>query len=193
MGLDTQTRYITAILGRCNSPLKNDFSFYYERLHAYLITNSDFYAFIGHDKDINDDGQPKFRHIHLVIILKDGLRPRLSTLLNALAKVCELPNEDIDIDQIDNITKCVRYLNHIDYPNKYQYDLNDINTNRFEELKSYFEIDLDNQYYTASYLINLIKNCSYSNHEILKQLGIKHYLKLRNVINDLIKEFRCSD
>jgi len=186
--LDTQTAYLWIIFGRHNSPLSKDFSYYIEKLVAWCKINARMWAFIGHDKDLEEDGEtPKFRHIHGVIILKEGVKPRLSTSLNRLAQITGLPNEDIDIDSVGQLRSCVRYLTHADYPLKQQYPLEDIVTNLSKsDLEGFF--DKEECYITANYLIQLVTICNYSVVMILREIGLKNYAKYRNVIIDLIKE-----
>jgi len=190
--LDTQTKYVWVILGRHNSPLTKDFSYYYDKLKSFLDINADIYAYIGHDKDIDDDGLPKFRHIHLLAVLKDrATAPRLSTTLNKLAKVCNIPNEDIDIEQADSVPQCIRYCIHKGYPLKYQYLIDDLQTNlNKDDLNAYLEPQ--NDIITASYLITTLHICNYSCVAVLKALGLKLYMKYRGVIQDIIREFKES-
>lgn len=186
--LDTQTAYLWLILGREKSPLTEDFSVYYERLEAWCKINSKLYAFIGHDKDTLEDGSLKFRHIHALIILKDGDKPRLKTSLNRIASVTGLDVSDIDITKAESIDGCLRYNLHIGYPQKYQYSLNEMVTNLTEaELQPFLNTEV--QYITADYILKLIELCNYSVVSILKQIGLKNYLKYRNVIKDVIQEY----
>lgn len=81
------------------------------------------YALILHDKDVNDDGTLKKPHFHVVI--KYGGQRRLSSVENEYFKYglekrfCNTCNE----------RAMLRYLTHIDYPDKYQYSREDIISN----------------------------------------------------------------
>lgn len=184
--LDSQTFNLCLIFGSKDKPLDKDFNFYYERLLSWCKINSKFYAFIGHDKDLNDAQTPKFRHIHAVIILKGGSKPRLSTSLNRFSDLLGIDTDSIDIDGIVNLTSCVRYLIHKGYPLKYQYQLEEVITSDVDLVKGFCSED---PFMTADYLIQLIQICQCSIVLIVKEIGIKNYLKLRNLIIDLIKEF----
>lgn len=184
--LDSQTRYLWVIFGRKNSPLTDDFKVYYERLKAWCDINAQLYAFIGHDKDIDDDGQPKFRHIHALIVLKEGVKPRLSTSLNNLSKATQIDAVDIDIEIADSVTQCIRYCIHKGYPQKYQYSISELVTNLAQ--KDLDEIMKDAIVITAGYLIELVQICNYSVVKILNEIGLSQYCRYRNVIKDIIVE-----
>lgn len=187
--IETQTRKLWVIFGRKNSPLTEDFQVYYEKLKAWCDINAELYAFIGHDKDTDEDGTPKFRHIHALIILKRGCEPRLITSLNRLANAVGISAVDIDITKADSIESCIRYNIHKGYPQKYQYEPSDMVTNLTQEELEPF-INVEEQFITANYLLQLIQLCNYSVVSILKELGLKNYLKFRNVIKDVIQEYR---
>lgn len=188
--LDTQTPYLWVIFGRKNSPLTKDFKFYYEKLVAWCKINARLYCLIGHDKDLDEDNNPKFRHIHALIVLKEGVKPRLSTSLNRLSEVSQVPSVDIDIQKSENITECIRYCIHRGYPLKHQYLPEEMITNlNKEDLDSY--LNIQEGCLTATYLINLVQLCNFSVVNILKQIGLKNYCRFRNVIQDLIKELNA--
>lgn len=187
--INSQSQYLWLILGRKNSPLTEDFSYYYDRLLAYCKVYAKMYVFIGHDKDVDDDGEIKFRHIHALIVLKDGLKPRLSTSLNRIAEATGLSAVDIDIEIAKSIPSCIRYCIHKGYPNKFQYPLEELvhNLNN-EDLNAFLNTEQD--CVTSSYLITLVElhNCSYIG--VMKALGIKSYMKYRGAIKDIIEELK---
>lgn len=184
--LESQTLNLWVIFGSKDKPLTKDFNFYYERLVVWCKINARFYAFIGHEKDLNDDETPKFRHIHAVILLKNGTKPRLSTTLNRLSDLLEIDGDSIDIDGMINMTSCCRYLIHKGYPLKHQYLLEEVQTSDIDLIKGFVS---DEPFLTSDYIINLVQICNCSSVLILKEVGIKNYLKMRNIIIDLIKEF----
>lgn len=187
--LDSQTARLCLIFGCKDKPLTKDFKYYYDKLMNWCKINAKLYAFIGHDKDINEDGTPKFRHIHAVIILKDGLNPRLSTSLRRLSEILNIDGDSIDIDGIINLNQCCRYLIHKGYPTKHQYELSEVVSNLSNsDLQDFYS---DEIFMTANYIINLVKICNYSTVLILTEIGLKNYLKYRNVIIDLIKELNA--
>lgn len=81
------------------------------------------YCYILHDKDVNDDGTPKETHYHILVTVKqqkslESIRRMFDngSGINTLAKV------------IEDIVHDVRYLTHMDDPQKYQYEKSSIVT-----------------------------------------------------------------
>lgn len=186
--LDTQTRYIWLILGRKNSPLKEDFDVYYKRLEQWAKINCQLYAFIGHDKDIEEDtNETKFRHIHALLILKEGVQPRLNTTLKRISEVTKVNVIDIDIERAENYEECIRYCLHRGYPLKHQYLVEELQTNlTSKELEPI--LNTEENYFTAQYLIKLITICNLSVIKVIETIGLKKYMKFRPIIKDIIEE-----
>ena len=82
--------------------------------------HSVFLGMITHDKDVNDEGLPKKEHTHVVVRYENQI---WST---ALCKRIGLPHHYKLIENTGNFRKSVRYLVHIDHPNKFQYDIDDV-------------------------------------------------------------------
>ena len=78
------------------------------------------WAFAAHDSDVNDDGELKKLHIHWV----GRGDPRT---LSAVSKFLGIPEHDIEIGR--NFNSLVRYLIHMDDPDKFQYSPDGIETN----------------------------------------------------------------
>lgn len=89
-----------------------------------------FYAFIRHDQDIEEDGQPKQPHYHLVIKFS---QPKTFLTMQKL-----FPGAHIEMSQ--SVSSSVQYLTHQNQPNKAQYSGNQIITNRLELLTKYLTI-----------------------------------------------------
>lgn len=190
--LNTQTRYIWAILGRHNSPLTEDFHVYYDRLKRWInAVDPEIYAFIGHDKDVDDEGSTKFRHIHLLVVLKKDTRSRLITTLNRISDVVGIDPTDIDIEVADNVDECIRYCVHKGYETKYQYPIDELQTNLDpDELAAVMTKEIATM--SANYLITACKINGYSAIALMRSLGLKAYMKYRNAIRDICEEVRSN-
>lgn len=107
------------------------------------------YAFIIHNKDYNDNGELKKEHIHVLM----RFNKKIST--NRLSKIFCI--SDTIIFKLENLSLCLRYMTHIDYPNKYQYDVNDIQSNipQYDKLITGELTEWSLAYY---YLIDFIKS-----------------------------------
>lgn len=86
-----------------------------------------------HDKDINPDGSIKKPHYH-VIMCFDGP----TTFNNALsvAKKCNANT----VQPLEQIRGYYRYFTHMDNPEKYQYNDNDITTINGFDINNYIEL-----------------------------------------------------
>lgn len=105
-----------------------------------IISISKNYAYVIHNKDKMEDGTDKKTHIHFVIEM--GAKRTINGLYQILADACVLFGANL-IQICDNVNGAIRYLTHIDYPEKAKYEYNDIHTNNAEWLKSLYEIETD--------------------------------------------------
>lgn len=90
------------------------------------------YAYILHDKDIDDEGKIKKPHYHFRVF---AVYQRTITAWATFFKV--MPN---DIQILENKRRSIRYLIHMDSPKKYQYSLLDVVTN-IVDIDYYFNED----------------------------------------------------
>jgi len=93
------------------------------------------YYLIVHHDEINEDGEKEREHIHALIELSSVKRG--STLLNDLEKGLQVKNETISVAVPLNMTKCLRYLTHLDDPSKKRYEKTAVFTNDFSRYEDY--------------------------------------------------------
>jgi len=74
-----------------------------------------------HDKDVNPDGTTKKAHYHLVLNYKGN---KSFEQIDEIARILRAPVPQ----RISSLTGAVRYLTHMDNPEKYQYDNSEIQT-----------------------------------------------------------------
>lgn len=98
------------------------------------------YAYIQHDKDLEEDKTPKKVHIHCVVEM--SAKRTINGLYDMLADTCVGFTSNLIIIP-GNVNSQIRYLTHIDYPEKYPYEYNDIKTNNQQWLKELYEIETD--------------------------------------------------
>ena len=79
------------------------------------------YAYIIHDRDTDENGEIKKKHIHVFYEFEN------ERSITSIAK--ELNVEEYDIEKIRNKKGAIRYLIHKDSPNKFQYKIDEIQTN----------------------------------------------------------------
>lgn len=91
-----------------------------------------------HDKDIDDNGELKKPHLHFL------LRFDNPTSINSLSKSFDLPVNYFE--RCSDYRSYIRYLIHIDNPDKFQYPQSAIETNDFVTLHKCFACDDELQF-----------------------------------------------
>lgn len=89
------------------------------------------FAYILHDKDVDENGELKKPHIHWLGRRKNGVH------VSTVSKVMGI--EEHHIEMIRNWQGSVRYLTHVDYPEKFQYNVENIDGS-IKDIFSYFNI-----------------------------------------------------
>lgn len=85
----------------------------------YIQNNYSQYAYINHDKDINEEtGELKKQHTHVVISFKN---PKFRNSLSLELGIA--PNY---MQKCDKLDKSLMYLIHYNNENKYQYDISEV-------------------------------------------------------------------
>ena len=97
-----------------------------------------------HDKDVNADGEIKKAHWH-ILLSSDG-----PITFNQVLKIIEPLNCPIP-KKVGSSKGLVRYMVHLDNPEKFQYDINDIVGHNGADVASYFELTMTNK-------LNLMKD-----------------------------------
>lgn len=87
------------------------------------------YAFILHDKDIDENGVLKVPHIHLMYEAEEGHSKQgwIDLLFKAFGDLCE-SREAITLTSVQYERGALRYLIHIDHPEKPQYKPADVSS-----------------------------------------------------------------
>ena len=93
------------------SMIKDCFS-YLEKLNVPIIVSP------LHDKDINEDGSPKKPHYHVGLFF-EGKQSYQS--VQEIANYCN----GTMVERVRSVKGLVRYMGHLDNPDKHRYDLND--------------------------------------------------------------------
>lgn len=92
-----------------------------------------YYWYVFHDKDLDEDGTIKKRHLHLVCFDSSP-----STIQKAIKNFegATLPNL---VEACHNGRAMLRYLIHKDDPDKFQYEANEVHTNNLQQFLSAIE------------------------------------------------------
>lgn len=99
---------------------------YDEPTRSFLLNlGVEYYAYIKHDKDYNENGEIKKSHYHLYVKLY-----KKKTIGGVFNIVCRHFNINANlIEPIDNTFRFIRYLSHIDEEDKHIYNLDEITCN----------------------------------------------------------------
>lgn len=116
----------------------------------------DDFAWIVHDKDVEEDGSPKKAHVHWV-----GKKKENATTLTNVSKKGGIAKNYIEYCK--SFKKAVRYLVHIDHPNKAQYSIADIDCNF--DVNPFFN-NVDEGKIVLSFVDKRLKGASY--YQLLK-------------------------
>lgn len=111
-----------------------------------ILKGEKYYAYIYHDNDKHDDGSPKVKHLHFVCEGRHTLK--------RWAELFDVPENMIEIPKV-SWRSCNRYLIHLDDPDKAQYDISQVFTNRPLRFQSYLH---DNQEINPVYLFSDMRN-----------------------------------
>jgi hypothetical protein len=91
-----------------------------------------------HDKDINPDGEFKKSHFHILLSADGPITEQ------AVMKIIEPLNGPIP-KKVGSAKGLVRYMAHLDNPEKYQYPVSEIIGHNGADVASYFELTMTNK------------------------------------------------
>lgn len=91
-----------------------------------------------HDKDVNEDGEFKKAHYH-ILLSSDG-----PITEQAVMKIIE-PLKGPMPKKVGSAKGLVRYMAHLDNPEKYQYPVDEIIGHNGADVASYFELTMTNK------------------------------------------------
>lgn len=141
------------------------------------------YWIIEHNKDIDSNGALIRPHYHLVI--NSIRRIRVKQLVNFLADIFVTNDTNIQVMECMDLTASVQYLLHKNDTSKYQYDMDDICTNDYDNLLSMLNETISQSIVSTERLIEMIFNLDFTRLDIIKAIGIGSYQHYRGSISDL--------
>lgn len=109
-----------------------------------------------HDKDKNPDGSEKKPHWHLVLFFEGK---KSFSQVSEISKALNAPIPQ----KVPSPKGMVRYLVHLDNPEKYQYDRGDIKCHQGAEVESYFEESFNSRLETLAEIIEFIRDSQIEN------------------------------
>lgn len=182
--LNTQTGKILLVINFAQKIIDNNVI---DNLKNWLEGNTKQYAFILHDKDILETGEPKTPHLHVVCNMNNA-KQRIATILNDLTKSLDISPLLVTIDKYSSFNASLQYLIHKNNEEKYQYDIKDIVTNiPPQELDLFMKYETQSEELTAERLIDVVKKAK-KRTDIMREVGLFNYRINRPVIMDIAQE-----
>lgn len=185
--LTQQTKSVFIVINfPCKNGLYNLKAYNLKEFADDLSRCSFLYAFIVHDKDINDNGELKTVHIHLSLI--SDKRHQLKYYLYLISDLLGVNENLISVKPSNSDAGDLQYLVHKNNPDKYQYDSKDIIHNYSKDVFDDLMTRKIVNSIGAKELINLCRQ--YNKLELIEILGPARYSVLSKTINDIYKELR---
>lgn len=156
------------------------------KLLTYLSNYLCSYAFILHNNDYNKDGMIKTPHIHLIIY--NGPRKRMSTMINELSDYINVNPFAISIEKVVSLEGCIQYLLHKNDIEKWQYNINEIITN-IEKKELELLLNSENGSLTFDRLFQIIRH-SKNKTEVIEKIGLSYYRMYRGIIGDIWNDYK---
>lgn len=119
-----------------------------------------------HDKDVNPDGELKKAHWH-ILLSADG--PITEHAVESIIAPLNCPHPK----KVGSARGLVRYMTHMDNPEKYQYDINDIVAHNGADVASYFELTMTNKLRIMKEIVTFIYDEEIDNYADFLMLAIE--------------------
>lgn len=139
-------------------------------------------AGIVHDSDIDEMGELKTLHIHLVISLKK--RKKATAVINSISAFADVSAFAVSVRKAVSIASCVQYLTHRNQPEKVQYREEDIF--KFwnpEEWELLYNGDTE-EVLDFETLYRIVRECD-TKTEVMRKVGLSYYRNYRPCIDVL--------
>lgn len=165
------------VLEACNKDgvldLKSDTLFY-----NLSLACQHFYGVL-HDKDIDEQGELKRPHYHFVCVFERPIGKK--KVLNLMAYLNDIDIVRVSVRETLCLIKEMRYLCHLDNPDKYIYNVEDIITDDLERYK----YSINRKTYFSEKTIYDMACKSKSKSTFLLNLGMDFYNHNYHFVNDL--------
>lgn len=142
------------------------------------------YAYILHNKDVDEVGELKGDHLHIVFLSPVGKSSE--NWLDFFEKWLNVDRDAISIEMVKNEKASLRYLIHLDNPSKHQYSIDEVVTNMGDALKRCYE---SANAFVTNPTLEQLKNAAQEGKEgIYKLVGLNGYEKACRVLDQIQDE-----
>lgn len=175
----------------CFNNATNDYDLKLEEVIEKIKHDTHYYFGITHNKDTKDTGEIRKAHIHIVIKLKT--RRTKGGILKRLANLLNIDKQRISVEMTRSQEATIRYLMHLDNPEKAQYAPIEIITNRQDILNLAIKGENEREDLTAENLIITIEKHGGNRLKIMSEIGLNNYTRYRGTIQDIIQELELIE
>ena len=156
----------------------------------YCESNSDllnYWSFIKHDSDFDNNGEVKTIHYHLILVFDKKRQYRKETIINDIARSLNCSRNIISVQVLKDITSSVQYLTHKNNFEKNQYLLTDIISSDNETTALYWNSLVVEQDISIKLIYDICKNAD-SLLQVFLSLGCKNSRLYFSVIKSIYNE-----
>lgn len=140
------------------------------------------YAYILHDKDLNEQGDLKGPHIHIVLCADVGKSS--ANWIEHFSDGLKVEKSAVSVQMQGSEKKCIRYLLHLDDGAKHQYDRSEVVTNMDATCKKWW--DAPSGFVTNPTFEQLEEAYKQGKRALYNLVGMTGYNKAKNTIEDII-------
>lgn len=162
-------------------------SFLRSQLRAYARKENFSYWAILHDFDVDEEGNPKRNHYHVVV--KYPTRHRIGAIIKKFGFMMNLNDNCVSVIKCTDLDRDIRYLIHLDEDGlKTPYPADDVITNDEKRLQDALTLVVKD--YDVDKVQEVIMRCGFDRAKIIKEMGFKDYMRWRGIISDMIRDIR---
>jgi len=181
--MTTQTARINAVI---NFKDDNEINSVIGRLEQFCSSGYTYYAIL-HDKDVDELGVLKTKHLHLILVSRSYTRA--STWLRRIKEVTNVEDNQISLQHCDNIVASVQYLIHQNSPSKYQYERSDILTSESIESINNLLAQEPTKELSVKYIGEMFESLRGNKMLFIDVIGLTRYNQNYRAINEIWQYF----
>lgn len=185
--LDSMTKRVRCVIDTNKDSQGNDLGFGYTLKHIYdeLCKDGYLFAFILHDKDFDDNGVLKRKHLHLV--LECPTRRRVSYYIKHLALMFGVDRSQVSVEVSNNFDWDIQYLIHKNNSDKTLYDVTEIKTNMpISELEERM-LTVVHKEITTKFIFDTVKACK-TKSMVIFRLGLGNANIYKSIIDTFVRD-----
>ena len=185
--LDNMSKRIRCVVDTNKDADGNDvgFGFPLEKIYDELCKDGYLFAYIMHDKDCDNNGVLKRKHLHLV--LECPTRRRVSYYIKHLAIMFGVERSQVQVEVSNNFDWDIQYLIHKNNVEKHPYDPSEIVTNMSSNELDERLMTVVHKEITAKYIFDTVKSCK-TKSMVIFRLGLGNANIYKSIIDTFVRD-----